>query len=282
MSNIVTRRIPFQFPADIEPYWQPEFPEFAAVLNGLSLTMPYLEPFLIRSIRDACERISDEDILAEAKGFIEQEAQHFSQHRKFNDLLKAKGYGVLAGIEQEMTESYAALSQKSLQHRMAYTSGFETMTLGLAKWFVNERRWLFGNSDSRVASVMMWHIVEETEHKNVAFNVYNAACPGYGAWAFGVFHGSFHVMYYAMRGAGAMLKQDGLWRRLRTRLSLLRLWGSFGATLIPVLLSALLPNHHPEKHRVPAWIACWIEEYGSCAGIPLLDTSDPDVPPRFV
>ena len=45
--NILVRKIPFAFDEGIEPIWHPEQAEWSHMLNGASLTMPYLEPFLM-------------------------------------------------------------------------------------------------------------------------------------------------------------------------------------------------------------------------------------------
>ena len=138
------RRIPFQFPDDVQPRWKAADPEFCAMVNGASLSMPYLEPFLIRSVREACAGIDDAFVQESARAFNQQEQQHFQTHRRFNELLKAKGYAELARIEQDMQAYYARLSRKSLRTRMAYTAGFEAMTLGVTRWLVENRVRLFG------------------------------------------------------------------------------------------------------------------------------------------
>jgi len=280
MHNIRTRKIPFEFPQDIEPYWKPDMPEWCALLNGISLTMPYLEPFLIRSIRDAAQQIEEVELKDEIRSFIEQEAQHFSQHRKFNELIKSKGYAVLAELEEEMEVYYQKLDGSSLQKRMAYTSGFETMTIGLTRFLVNRRRWLFKDADPRVASMMLWHIVEEAEHKSVAIDAYRAACPGYLAWVYGLFHGAFHVLFMAIRGAAMMLAEDGRFK-LVNKLRLAGLVVSFLMTWAPVLIRSLLPGHHPDHIEDPLWVQQWIREYDAKEGVPLLDTSHDDIPASF-
>ncbi|MCZ6617113.1 MAG: metal-dependent hydrolase [Gammaproteobacteria bacterium] len=280
MHDIRTRRIPFEFPQDIEPYWKPDMPEWSALLNGLSLTMPYLEPFLIRTIREAAESIEEAELHSEVRAFVEQEAQHFSQHRKFNELIKSKGYPHLAELESEMESYYRKLDAASLQKRMAYTSGFETMTIGLTRFLINRRRWLFKDADPRVASLMLWHIVEEAEHKSVAVDVYRAVCPGYRAWVFGLFHGSFHVLSMAIRGATMMLVRDGRFKFVN-KLRLTGLVASFLMTWAPVLVRSLLPGHHPDHIEDPPWVAQWINEYDVKEGVPLLDTSHDDIPASF-
>lgn len=135
-GELVVRRIPFEFLEDLDPAWCPDQREWSHMVNGASLTMPYLEPFLIATLRDAMKEIEDEDVLEEARGFIGQEAQHDTTHRRYDELLKAKGYPQLAVVEKRMKQSFEKLRRRSLAYRLAYTSGFETMTLGVTSWLV--------------------------------------------------------------------------------------------------------------------------------------------------
>ena len=95
----IPRRIDFVFPDDIEPIWKADDPEFCAMVNGASLTMPYLEPFLIKTVREAAQAIDDPRVGEEAKAFNTQEQFHYRAHRRFNELIKAKGFPELAGLE---------------------------------------------------------------------------------------------------------------------------------------------------------------------------------------
>jgi predicted metal-dependent hydrolase len=284
-EDILVRRIPFDFPDDIEPHWKRDEPEFSHMINGASLTMPYLEPFLIDSIREAMRQVDDPAIREAAKAFMGQEGQHYRQHRRYNELLKKKGYPELAEIEEAMQASYDRMRQKrSLGFRMAYTAGFEAMTLGITSWLVNERRDLFRNADPRVASFILWHMVEETEHKRVAFDVYQAACPGYWTRVLGVFTGSLHVMWYSRRGYVLMLKKDGLWYDWRSRLRLWRRVTQFLAWTLPYLYRSSLPSHDPAAEPDPPWVREWIEGYANAVtadSVALIDTTSDDMPPPY-
>lgn len=283
----IPRRIDFAFPDDLAPTWKADDPEFCAMVNGASLTMPYLEPFLIKSVRETVAHVDDPRVREEAKAFNTQEQFHYRAHRRFNELVKAKGYPELARLEDRMDAAYARLSRKSLRRRMAYTAGFEAMTMGVTRWLVNNRVKLFGGSDTRVASFILWHFVEEAEHKCVAFDVYQNAfggtLGGYFARALGVFHGSLDVMFNSMRGYRIILKKDGLWRQLRSRLRLARRLGSFAWTVAPYLLRAALPGHTPRREQEPQWVQDWIEEYQHAPDgyIPLLDTGSATMPVPF-
>lgn len=187
-----------------------------------------------------------------------------------------------------MEASYARLSRRPLKTRLAYTAGFEAMTLGLTKWLVEDRVRLFAGADSRVVSLVLWHMVEETEHKRVAHDAYEAVFGstlfgGYFARMIGVFHGSFHLLGFSMQAYRTILRKDGLWYDLRSRIRLAsRLW-RFVRHVGPYLLRATVPGHNPRHERDPEWVIAWINGYTrtQAPGVPLLDTGSPDMPVPF-
>lgn len=281
------RKIPFEFPDDLNPVWKPDDPEFCAMVNGASITMPYLEPFLIKTVREATADMEEGYIKESGRAFNMQEQYHFTAHRRFNELLKTKGYEELADIEHDLQRHYEKLKTKSLRTRMAYTAGFEAMTLGVTKWLVERRVELFGGADTRVASFVLWHFVEESEHKCVAHDVYKAvfgsSISSYFARMLGVFHGSGAVAWYSMRGYKAILKKDGRWYNLKSRLNLARrLWG-FVTYAAPYLLRAALPGHDPRNEKELRWVQDWIAGYDTFPEeqVPLLDTDHPAIPVPF-
>ncbi|MEO1078801.1 MAG: metal-dependent hydrolase [Pseudomonadota bacterium] len=282
--DIVVRRIPFVLHEGIDPVWNPGKREWSHMVNGASLTMPYLEPFLIKTMREALPHINDDRLRAEAQGFVEQEAQHYQNHRRYNDMLKSKGYDVLAQVEEGYREEYAALSKRSLHWKLAYSAGFETMTIGMTEWLIRGRQKLFQNADPMVTSFVLWHMVEETEHKSVAIDVYRACFDDYLVRVAGLFWGSLHVALLARRAYTAMLKADGVWGNWRSRLRLYRMVASFFANATPAMARALVPGYHPQRVPDPAWAELWGDHYKRLkeGEIPLLNTSDSEIPPVFV
>jgi predicted metal-dependent hydrolase len=280
---IPIRKIPFAFPESIAPVWNPDKPEWSHMVNGASLAMPYLEPFLVKNVREAMGAISDENLLADARAFVGQEAQHYTNHRRYNEMLKQNGYPELAVIEEYMAGDYQRLESKSLRWRLAYTAGFETMTVGLTRWLIKDRDYLFANSDPAVASLILWHMVEETEHKNVAIDIYQHLYGDYLPRIKGLFYAAFHVIRFSRMAYIAMLKRDGQWGELTCRLRLWRMATRFYLNVLPALLQSLAPDHHPGDHSDPDWIAQWAHCYAGLAEdqLPLLDTTAPGIPARF-
>lgn len=282
-ADLVVRRIPFRFDEGIDPVWNTARPEWSHMVNGASLTMPYLEPFLIKTVREALAKVDDPKLKADVEGFMGQEGAHYRNHRRYNDILKAR-YPELAEVEAMMERDYAKFQKRSLKWRLAYTAGFETMTIGMTEWLLYQRGDLFAGADTNVSSLVLWHMVEETEHKNVAFDLYKHLYGGdYFAQQWGLIVGSFHVAWMSRKGYKRMLKRDGRWGRLSSRLALYGMVARFFWHASPAMLRALIPGYHPTKVKDPAWVEHWASAYESLGEgeIPLLDTSNPEIPARF-
>ncbi len=281
--QIVVRKIPFEFSNDMSPAWHPTQPEWSHMVNGASLAMPYLEPFLIKNVREALPEIDDEQLAESARNFMGQEAQHFTNHRRYNEMLKRNGYPDLAEVEAEMAADYKRLELRPLRWRLAYTAGFETMTIGLTEWLITQRESLFAGADPTVASLVLWHMVEETEHKTVAFDVYQHLFGDYRARVMGLIYAAWHVAAFSRRAYMRMLKHDGAWHDARSRVRLWRMVWRFYRNIAPALLRSLAPGHHPRDTADPLWVSQWREAYAASATgqMPLLDTDAPGLPAHF-
>jgi uncharacterized protein len=281
-APIIVRQIPFAFEEDIAPLWNPDRPEWSHMANGGSLAMPYLEPFLIKTVTEALKQVKDPALKQDVHGFIGQEGVHYRNHRRYNEILK-RHYPELADVERRMEADYRQFQKRSLKWRLAYTAGFETMTMGITEWLIRQRAALFGGADPSVSSLILWHMVEETEHKTVAYDLYMHLYGGYVAKAWGLIIGAGHVAGCSRLAYKAMLTRDGRWHKWRSRLSVYAMVGRFLLHAGPAMLRSLLPGYHPAKVTDPDWVAQWMSAYAGLpeGSIPLLDTSDAAIPPRF-
>jgi predicted metal-dependent hydrolase len=231
--------------------------------------------------------VTDAAIKQEAREFCLQETQHYRTHRRFNDVLLARGYAGLAGVEAEMALSYKRLAAQPLGKRLAYAAGFEAMTLGITRWLVTRRLRLFRGADPRITSFILWHMVEETEHKLVAHDVYCALTPGYWQRVAGLLHGTLDVIRWTRRSYVALLEHDGRWRTLRGRLKVWSWALRFISGVTPAILHALVPGHDPRDMAHPGWVDEWIRGYASSGRdmrndeMPLIDTVSPTMPVPF-
>jgi hypothetical protein len=174
--KVPTRRISFE--ASLQ-----ELPKhFAAdgdlilshVAASLSAVFPDGEDFFVRSVRHFRDQITDPELKRQVAGFIGQEAMHGREHRAFNDRLDQLGYPVkrferLTKWGLELRERIAPAKSN-----LAATAALEHFTATLAELVLTseETRRLFG--DQEVRNLFVWHALEESEHKAVAFDVYKA------------------------------------------------------------------------------------------------------------
>lgn len=261
-ARILVRRVQFTYPDDLDPHWNRARPEWSQVVNAASLLMPYLEPYLIDAIRAASRQITDPDLLEEARNYMGQEAHHFKQHRRFNDLLLAKGYGALREHERRLAADYARLErERPLAFHLAYAAGFETMALVIGHMLVAERAYFFAGADPNVSSLVLWHFVEELEHKRAAYDVYQHVVGSYFYRVYGLVYAVVHTMWRTRQAYVELLEVDGLWGRWRTRWAMKKLLGRIFAYLTPRLLASMLPWHDPARVADPAWMREWVALY---------------------
>ena len=66
-QGIEVRKVPFEFPPDFQPQWHLTDPALSQLINGTSILLLYMEPFIIDAIRQASEHITDPALKTEAK-----------------------------------------------------------------------------------------------------------------------------------------------------------------------------------------------------------------------
>ena len=281
---IRNRPFTFEFPDDLDPNWATPHRVRSHLFNGISLTMPYLEPWMIDTMRDADEHITDPRLKADMRAFNGQEANHAKCHRRLNKLLQKNGHPEFANVEEKLSKSFEKLRRRSLRTRLAYSAGFECMTNGFTRWLIHKRHCLFNGANAVMTSFWLMHMIEETEHKTVAFDAYMAYSGAYLPRAFGVFHGSFHILGYSVFGMLAALKREGFLYTRRGLYEGVKEMASLIWNVGPFLLRALLPWHNPRIETDPEWMSEWVAGYARLpkgAPIPLVDTNDPNMPVPF-
>lgn len=273
-GRMTVRRPPFAFQRAHALHWNKVRPEFSQMVNAASIAMPYLEPYLVKTMRQARPLITDPQLAGELDLYCGQESAHYRQHRRFNDELKALAREPVEASEAILDTDYAWLSaNRSLRFNLAYAEGFESMALAIGHMLIKDRVFLFGNSETSVASLVLWHFVEELEHKNVTFDVFAHVSGSYFWRIVGLFYAVGHIFWRIRAGYHRLLKADGLWHNWRSRLALGRVIARIFRKLGPRLLRILIPGYHPSKIVDPQWMQRWEELHLTDATAPArLDT----------
>lgn len=257
-QHMIVRRMRFPYPDSLKAWWNPARPEFSHVVNAASLAMPFLEPYLIETMRKAKERITDPRLQQEVDLYIGQESTHFRQHQQFNKRLADLGYQTVPKLEATLKTDYEALARtRSLTFNIAYAEGFEAMALTIGHMLVEDREFLFGDADPAVSSLVLWHFVEEIEHKCVTYDVFKALDGRYAWRIYGLLYATIHIMGRTRQGYRAMLIEDGRWYTLKSRLTLYQLMTRIFLRLLPRLLRVLRPGYNPREVPDPSWVGEW-------------------------
>jgi predicted metal-dependent hydrolase len=205
-------------------------------------------------VRNYRERISDPQLQKAVTAFIGQEAMHGREHIEYNDALVASG--APADAMERLVIRLLGFAKKALPKadQLAVTIALEHFTAILADILLREPKLLEG-AEPRYAALWRWHALEETEHKAVAYDVYQAMVgKGAGAYvrrcvalaALTVIFWSlvipFHIIIMARDGGLFDLK--GWWSLLQYQ------WIKPGALrrIIPTYLDYYKPGFHPWQH----------------------------------
>lgn len=135
--------------------------------NAMSLFFPAGERYFIRSVRAFSDKTPLE--MKEAvSAFIGQEAFHGREHEKLNAAIVDYRFSIL--LEQALIY----LSEKlPREYNLAATCALEHVTSILAQALLEDVRFMV-DSDPEFRDLWIWHALEETEHKAVAFDQFRA------------------------------------------------------------------------------------------------------------
>ena len=177
-SDIQPRKMDFSFDPAMPRYWFDDDQFKTILLTALSCTFPEGERFFVRSVRHYQKQIQDPLLREQVKGFIGQEAHHGNEHDAFNHFMESKG--VPTGKVDEFVNSGMRFMAKHLspQRQLAKTCALEHFTAMLAELML-EHPDFFKGMDERMLPLWLWHAVEESEHKAVAFDVYQDQVDSY-------------------------------------------------------------------------------------------------------
>jgi predicted metal-dependent hydrolase len=156
----------------INKYWFYKNSLTTYFMSSLMTSFPEGEKFFIRAVRE--KGIESEDV----KKFIAQEAHHSIEHKKLLKEVEKSGLRITKVVS--FIEKVFFLKKFSVGNIMKYffgknielsvTAGLEHITSCCLCPFpakINLRRYV----DLPMANMLIWHALEEFEHKNVAYDV---------------------------------------------------------------------------------------------------------------
>jgi hypothetical protein len=145
------------------------------VLAVLSAVFPDGEDYFVRSVAAARNQIDDPRLFNDVEGFIGQENMHGREHRLLNERLADLGYPThaIGAYVRWLFRSRERLRNERLH--LAFTAALEHYTATLAETLLTDPDARAEIEHDGVRALLLWHALEESEHKSVAFDVYQHA-----------------------------------------------------------------------------------------------------------
>ncbi len=270
-NSITVRRPPTPSPTgDTRCRWSSASADFGAVADALSLLMPHLEPLAIATVREATTGLDPHSqVPGTAADWIRQEAAHQRAHRRYNDAL-LENSPALARVDRLIGHITEFLKRRRLRLRLAFTVGFEAVAYSVARWVEPRMATLFVGAEPATASMFLWHLAEEVEHKSVVHDVHvasggsRAGRLGGGLLALAVV-GPLTILgtLTLLAGRGRMLR-PGTWGRLVS-------WSvSFAFSSLTAVGMLAATGHGPADLADPLWYKQYLRGSDPDTGSPML------------
>lgn len=263
-SPIPIRHFNFKFDPeklDIKFYMQKEWA--TAYFAALSIFLTYGEELVIETARYHRDMIQDPVLKQRLTSLIGQEAIHSKLHNEYNDIMipnniPVQFYRYLA--EQVFNYTFLKFPQPL---KLSLMAGIEHFTAVLAQYMMENESNFFHSDDEKARALWMWHMLEESEHKDIAYDVYQLLSANYPLRVFGFFLAFITLMIGV--GSGAMMLpflRDprnminlSFWKEAKESWSLLfgPKRGVFGSSL-PHIFDYLRFSFHPNDHDTTAYL----------------------------
>ena len=276
--TLKARDVNFDFFGEMKKnrYWFDNDPVITHFFNALQATFPEGERFFIEATRDTRDLVGEAnlplDLLNDIKLFIKQEAFHGREHEAWSQALCDLGYTRIA----EFSAKQARLREWGRKKfdplaRLASTVAMEHFTAIIGALVLYDRPELITKSAAPFQTALIYHTLEEVEHKAVCYDLFLAAGGTYGMRLFGMFVSIIGIVYQVRIRHVYLLKQDGLWNAENKRKARQFIWGRRGLViaLLPRIFEYLHPEFHPWKTDEREDFANAFGHYLEAAGVTL-------------
>nr|WP_240163637.1 metal-dependent hydrolase [Mycolicibacterium sphagni] len=280
---------------DVPFLWNESDPTFSAAANALSFLFLGIEKLITITVNEALPLITEPAVYEEAHAFVRQEGQHSMAHRQHAKAL-IKSHPALNETLDEVIAEYSRLATTAaLEYRLAYIADMEATFTPAFKLLLDNADTLFAPGDDRVASLLLWHFVEEIEHRSSALIIFDSvvANPWYRMrLAPSVFNHATSVVVKTAEGFNKHVPLED--RRVDAMSMFGQYWKSALVQRFPSLNTFLavdvpdngpymrpyrevplreqlaavygvvrsqIPGHKPAKQKLPAFAAEWLARY---------------------
>ena len=292
MTDVQFRKMRFDLDASVPFQWNRANPASGLMANMISFIAVGFERYIVLAVKEALAGITDPQLREEAEVFLAQESQHSAAHRRHvNSLIKQ--YPGLADVLGEVITSYENLyAAEPLKFHLAYIASLEATFPAMFTFMIEHRDRLY-YGDTRVASLFLWHYVEEIEHRSSAEIVFDGvvgdklyklrmlrrSMSHVSATSRRIAEGIAAVVPRDEMGADAGAATGAIWRsefmkrvpvlRRRPAAQMPTMFDGIPTRRVLKLVAGLvvsqLPHHSPGDVNVPDWFHTWMYDFAAGA-----------------
>ena len=226
---------------------------YTHLATGLYVT--HLEPFFVKSLRRVMDQIRDEALREDADRFSRQEAQHYRRHMDFNKAVFAHGYpGLEQRVEALKRDFEGFLAHKTDRFRIGYIEGFESFTTQFALRVLASGLYDHRHTAREIGTLFKWHMLEEVEHRNVAFDVYEHL---YGDYLYRarICWASQNHMFRFIDDCARLMSSADVARHGQRCCITIRQRALMARSRLGMRARTMLPGYTPHRYAIPPDIA---------------------------
>jgi len=259
--DVRTRRIGFNYPeGGFNRHYVTGDLVMSHIVSMLSATFPEGEDFFVRSVRHYADQITDPELKKQVAGFIGQEVTHGREHRALNERLQTMGYPTR--FVDRFVKGNLKREEKLFGPAwcLAVTSALEHYTATLAEKLLTSEKAQALLGTNEVRSMLLWHALEESEHKAVAFDVFQT-CVGNEKMRIRAMRVTtvLFLFFVTMHTINSLLRDRATYNPKTLIKSVLALRHSpfVEKDVIAHLRAYTKPGFHPDDHDNTELIARW-------------------------
>ncbi|MHA3891271.1 metal-dependent hydrolase [Acinetobacter sp. GXMZU3951] len=241
----------------------------SAYFASLSIFLTFGEDLVIDTARYHRDLLKDPLLKQRVTALIGQEAIHSKMHNELNDALLQVDYPV------QLFRTWAGwvfeygFNRLPQPMKLSLMAGIEHFTAVLAEYMMQHEAIFFRSQDEKQRAIWMWHMLEESEHKDIAYDVFQSLSNNYALRVAGFFPALITILVLISAAAVLVpfyrqpknLIRWGYWKELPQSVRLIFGFkdGVYGSTFRHIF-DYLRPDFHPNDHDTSAYLSYYKEK----------------------
>lgn len=241
----------------------------SAYFHALSIFLTFGEDLVIDTARYHRQFLTDPVLKQRVTALIGQEAIHSKLHDEFNDTLAEFRYPL--NLYRFLAGKVFDYGFKRMPNRfqLSMMAGIEHFTAVLSQFMMEHEEIFYASGDEKQRALWMWHMLEESEHKDIAYDVYVELSNNYGLRMAGFAMALITILFLVALGGALIppirqprkLLSPSYWKGMVRGVGLIYGLkdGIYGSTRRHIF-DYLRPDFHPNDHDTSEYLAYYKEK----------------------